>query len=318
MSTETPTDEEPFRREYEEVELEDHETFRDRLIRGLKEDKLAFLGGIVVVVFVFTALFAPYVAPHPEGAYFNTFQEPNSVSNGDFDDDGTAEAVYHPLGTDSYGRDMLSRLIYGSRVSLFVAAATVFIAFTLGTTIGLVAGYYGGWIDDVLMRYVDFQWAFPELILAIGIIAYLGGLGITNVIIAISLAYIDDFARLIRGEVLSLREEEYIQAARAVGMSNTRIMMKEILPNAVAPLIVQATLMIPLAILAEAGLSFLGLGVKATTPTWGLMLNQGMTFMNQAWWISIMPGIAIMIIVLGFNMFGDGLRDAFDISETEV
>jgi peptide/nickel transport system permease protein len=168
------------------------------------------------------------------------------------------------------------------------------------------------------MRYVDFQWAFPEIILGVAIIAFAGGRGVENVVIAIGIAYIDDFARLIRGEVLSLREEEYVTAARAIGMSNRRIMTGEILPNAVAPLIVQATLMIPLAILAEAGLSFLGLGVSPTTPTWGLLLSDGRQFISRAWWISVMPGIAIMLVVLAFNTLGDGLRDVFDVSDSEV
>jgi peptide/nickel transport system permease protein len=168
------------------------------------------------------------------------------------------------------------------------------------------------------MRYVDFQWAFPELILGVAIIALSGGLGVINVIMAIGIAYIDDFARLVRGEILSVREEEYITAAHAIGMSDRRVMFREMLPNAVAPIIVQATLMIPLAILAEAGLSFLGLGVKPTTPTWGLLLSDGRQFIDQAWWISVVPGLAIMLTVLAFNMFGDGLRDAFDISEGEV
>ncbi|WP_245154531.1 ABC transporter permease [Halorussus marinus] len=199
-----------------------------------------------------------------------------------------------------------------------VALATVAVAFSIGTTIGLLAGFHGGGIDSVLMRYVDFQWAFPELILAVGIIAVTGGLGVLNVVIAIGIAYIDDFARLVRGEVLLIREEEYVMAARAVGMGDRRIMVREILPNAVAPLIFQGTLMIPLAILAEAGLSFLGLGVTPTTPTWGLLLSDGRQFIDQAWWISVMPGLAIMVTVLAFNMLGDGLRDIFDVSEAGV
>ncbi len=279
---------------------------------------MALFGAIVVVLFVFLAIFAPVVAPHDPDAAFGFMKPPNSHSVGNYDDAPGTDHVWHPLGTDSFGHDMLSRIIYGARVSLLVALATVAVAFTLGTSIGLIAGFYGGWVDSVLMRYVDFQWAFPELILGVGIIAISGGLGITNVVIAIGIAYIDDFARLIRGEVLSLREEEYVMAARAIGMSDRRIMTREILPNAVAPLIVQATLMIPLAILAEAGLSFLGLGVKPTTPTWGLLLSDGRQFIDQAWWISVMPGLAIMLTVLAFNMLGDGLRDIFDVSDGEV
>lgn len=305
--------------EYEsEASVTEHETTIERLIGGLIADKMALFGGIVVVLFIVVAIFAPYLAPHDPEATFGIMQSPGSYSPTDVDSDGTLERIWHPLGTDSFGHDILTRLIYGARISLLVALATVAVSFTLGTAIGLLAGFYGGWIDSVLMRYVDFQWAFPELILAAGIIAFAGGLGVLNVILAIGLAFVDDFARLIRGEVLSIREEEYITAARAIGMSNTRIMVKEILPNAVAPLIVQATLMLPIAILAEAGLSFLGLGVKPTTPTWGLLVADGRGFISQAWWISVMPGLAIMVTVLAFNMLGDGLRDIFDISEEAV
>jgi peptide/nickel transport system permease protein len=302
----------------QEEEIEEHETRWKRLVKGLLKDKMALFGVIVIIGFVLMAIFAPSIAPYNPEATYEFMQPPNSYSVGDFDSDGTMERIWHPLGTDSFGHDLFSRIIYGARVSLMVALATVAVAFTFGTTIGLIAGFYGGWVDSALMRYIDFQWAFPELILGVAIIAISGGLGVTNVIIAIGIAYIDDFARLIRGEVLSIREEEYVMAARAIGMKKRRIMFKEILPNAVAPLIVQATLMIPLAILAEAGLSFLGLGVKPTTPTWGLLLSQGRQFISRAWWISVMPGLAIMVTVLAFNMFGDGLRDIFDVSEEEV
>ena len=299
-------------------EFDGHETLRVRVVRGILADKMALFGAVVIVLFVLTAVAAPLVAPQDPEQTFTPMQEPNSYSTGNFDDDPASERVWHPLGTDSFGHDLLSRLVFGARVSLAVALATVVLAFSLGTTIGLLAGYFGGWIDSVLMRYIDFQWAFPELILGVAIIAVSGGLGVTNVIIAIGIAYIDDFARLIRGEVLSIREEEYVTAARVIGMPDHRIMTKEILPNAVAPLIVQATLMIPLAILAEAGLSFLGLGVKPTTPTWGLLLSDGRQYISRAWWISVMPGFAIMLTVLAFNMFGDGLRDVFDVSEGKV
>jgi peptide/nickel transport system permease protein len=312
-----PSDVPPEYRETDES-FEEHQTIRQRVIEGLLTDKLALFGAVVVVLFVLVAAFAPLIAPHSPEATFGIMQQPNTYSIGNFDADPGTERVWHPLGTDSVGHDLLSRIIYGARVSLLVALATVAVAFTIGTTVGLIAGFYGGWIDSALMRYVDFQWAFPELILGVGIIAITGGLGVQNVIIAIGIAYIDDFARLIRGEVLSLREEEYVTAARAIGMTDRRIMTREILPNAVAPLIVQATLMIPLAILAEAGLSFLGLGVKPTTPTWGLLLSEGRQFISRAWWISVMPGLAIMLVVLAFNTLGDGLRDVFDVSEGEV
>lgn len=293
-------------------------TFGRRIAEGLKTDRKMLVGAVVVLLYLVVAVFAPFIAPHSAEATFGLQKEPDSYSMADVDDDGRLESVWHPLGTDSFGRDILSRIIFGARVSMLVAFATVAFAFAVGTTIGLLAGYYKGWIDSVLMRYVDFQWAFPEIILAVGIIALSGGLGVWNVVIAIGLAFVDDFARLIRSEVLSIREEEYVIAARAIGMSDVRILTREIVPNAVASLIVQATVMIPIAIIAEASLSFLGLGVKPSTPTWGLLMAQGRDFITQAWWISVIPGVALMICVFAFNLVGDGLRDAFDIAGGEV
>ena len=305
--------------EYErETVVTEHDSVGERIVTALLSNKLALAGAVVVVSLVVVSVFAPFVAPYGAEQTFGFMQEPMSESTGDFDGDGQMETATHYLGTDSFGHDVLTRIVYGARVSLLVALATVALAFAVGTTLGIVAGFYGGWVDSVIMRYVDFQWAFPEIILGVGIIAVMGGLGVVNVVLAIGIAFIDDFARIIRGEVLSIREEEYVVAARAVGMSDVRIMFREMLPNAVAPLIVQATLMIPLAILAEAGLSFLGLGVKPTTPTWGLLISDGRQFISQAWWISVMPGLAIMLTVLAFNTVGDALRDAFDISEQEV
>lgn len=301
-----------------EETVEEHKSMGARIVEALRANKLALAGAVAIVLLVVVAAFAPFVAPHGAEEQFGFMQEPMSQSTGDFDGDGQMETTTHYLGTDSFGHDILTRIIFGARVSLLVALATVAFAFTVGTTLGILAGFYGGWVDSVVMRYVDFQWAFPEIILGVGIIAVMGGLGVTNVVLAIGIAFIDDFARIIRGEVLSIREEEYITAARAVGMNDARIMFKEMLPNAVAPLIVQATLMVPFAILAEAGLSFLGLGVKPTTPTWGLLISDGRQFISRAWWISVMPGLAIMVTVLAFNTLGDGLRDAFDISEEEV
>lgn len=293
-----------------------HKTFRERLVDGFREDKKALAGGFIVIAFVLLAILAPLLSPYDPEQSFQMLQPPMTTSEF-VDSDGQPGTAFHLLGTNSYGQDVLSRIIYGARISLLVAFATVAFAFTIGTTIGLVAGYYGGVIDNILMRYVDFQWALPALVLAVGIIAITGSLGARNVVIAIGIAFIDDFARLIRGEVLSLRKKEYVLSARAVGMSDRRIMFREILPNAVAPLIVQATLMIPLAILIEAALSFLGLGVRPTTPTWGLLISDGRDFITQAWWISLMPGFAILFVVLGFNMFGDGLRDTFDVTTEE-
>lgn len=305
--------------EYETEEtVEEYRTTAQRVVSVLKRDKLALAGAVVVVAFVLTAMFAPYVAPHGAEEQFGFMQEPMSQSTGDFDSDGQMETVTHYLGTDSFGYDILTRIVYGAQISLLVAFATVAFAFTVGTALGILAGFYGGWVDTVVMRGVDFIWAFPTIILGVGVIAVMGGLGWLNVVVAIGIAFVDDFARIIRGEVLSIREEEYVTAAEAVGMGDGRIMFREMLPNAVSPLIVQATLMVPFAILGEASLSFLGLGVKPTTPTWGLLISDGRQFISQAWWISVMPGLAIMAVVLAFNTLGDGLRDAFDLSEGEV
>ncbi|MFB6301090.1 MAG: ABC transporter permease [Halobacteriales archaeon] len=298
--------------------VEEHQTAWQQFVEGLLNDKKALIGAFVVLVFFTVAAFAPVLAPYNPDTNYQLRQPPNSYSTGQFDTDAAQDRVWHPLGTNSFGHDILSRIIFGARVSLVVAFATMLLAFSVGTSIGIVAAYYGGWVDDLLMRFVDFQWAFPELILAVGIIAYVGGRGIWNVVLAIGIAYIDDFARLIRGEVLSLREQEFVRAAEAVGMADIRVMAKEILPNALAPLIVQATILIPLAILAEASLSFLGLGVSPTTPTWGIMINTGQQYITTAWWISVFPGFAIAITVLGFNLFGDGLRDIFDVEEEEI
>jgi len=276
--------------------------------------KLALLSLGVALLFILTALLAPFVAPHHPNDNFDQFVEPNGYT---VDDSGNGD-VWHPLGTDSYGQDILTLVIYGARISLLVALGAVLFAFSIGSAVGLAAGYYGGVVDDVLMRTMDFLWTFPTIIIAAGVIAFTGGLGVQNVIIAIGIAYIDDFARLIRGEVLSIREEPYVMAARTIGMSDWKIMTKEIFPNAIAPMIVQATLLIPLAIIIESILSFLGLGVSPTTPTWGLLIGQSRDFISFAPYISIVPGIAIMITVLAFNMLGDSVRDAFDVTDQEV
>jgi peptide/nickel transport system permease protein len=301
-----------------EEKFVEHQSMLQRVIEKLSSDKKAIIGGMIVLAFIITAIFAPLIAPYDPGTTYEPLQPLNSYSVGNYDNDPATERIWHPLGTDSFGHDMLSRIIFGARISLLVAFGTLLFAFVIGTSIGILAGYYKGWIDTALMRVVDYQWAFPELILAVGVIAMTGSRGVINVIIAVGIAYIDDFARLIRSEVLTIREEEYIQAAQAIGMTDLRTMTNEVLPNALAPLIVQATIMIPLAIIAEASLSFLGLGVNPTTPTWGILINQGRKFITQAWWLCVMPGLAIMITVIGFNLFGDGLRDALDVEEQEV
>ncbi|WP_255152223.1 ABC transporter permease [Halorarius halobius] len=302
---------------YEDGDIVKTESSFRYFIRKLLAKKIRIIATVTIIAIILVAIFAPVLAPHNPDETFGLFQPPNSHSVGHFDDDGQTERAFHPLGTDSFGHDVLSRVIFGTRISLLVAFASVGIGSFVGSLIGLLAGYYGGWIDDLLMRYIDFQWAFPEIVLAIGIVAFTGGLGVWNVVLAISIAYFDDFARVVRGEVLSIRESEYIKSARVIGMSDLRIMVKEILPNAVAPLIVQMTVLFPLAILWEASLSFLGLGVKPTTPTWGLLIASGRAYITSYWWITIVPGVAIMITALAFNIEGDTLRDIFDVKRGE-
>ena len=276
----------------------------DRLRETVAGDYKATFGLTTVVLFVLAAVFAPELAPYDPMAQEYAIMQAPSLSSA------------HPLGTDSFGRDLLSRLMYGARVSLGVSLGAVTIGAVVGVSLGVVAGYFGGWVDDALMRFVDVLWAFPWLLVAIMLVAVFGQ-GVWNVVVAIAFAYIDDFARLARGEVLSIREEEFVLAAKNIGLGDVEIMTEEVLPNAVAPLIVQFTVLVARAILAESTLSFLGIGVKPTTPTWGALLGQGRSLIGQAWWISIIPGIAIVITVLGINLFGDALRDAFDVRGEE-
>jgi len=221
-----------------------------------------------------------------------------------------------PLGTDDLGRDLLSRVIHGTQISLFVGVSTVAIALFFGVALGLLAGYFGGWIDFVIMRYIDLQWAFPNFIIAVYLVAVFGA-GLLNIIIAISLAFLDDFARIARSMVLTIKHEQYVDAARVTGASHTRILWRHVLPNSVAPIIVQATVSVSYAILGEASLSFLGLGVEADTPTWGLILADGRSFISRAWWLGLFPGAAIMLTVLSINFLGDGLRDYLDVREVK-
>jgi len=264
-------------------------------------DKKALIGTVVLTIFLIAAILGSLIAPYdPNGMDFD-MMEPPSWS--------------HPLGTDDLGRDLLSRVIVGAQVSLFVGVSTVIIALVAGLVLGILAGYLGGWVDHIIMRYIDLQWAFPNFIIAVYLVAVFGT-GLSNVIVAISLAFIDDFARIARGMVLSIKEEQYVAAARTVGVSDIRIMWRHILPNAAAPIIVLATVSVSYAILGEATLSFLGLGVDASTPTWGLILADGRSFISRAWWLGIFPGLAIMLTVLSINFIGDALRDFLDVRET--
>jgi len=217
----------------------------------------------------------------------------------------------HPLGTTALGRDVLARVIYGARVSILVGVLAVGISGAIGCTAGLVAGYFGGFLDSAIMRLVDVIIAFPSIVLAIAFVAFLGP-SLVNVVLALSISGWVSYARIMRGEVLKRREEDYVAAARAIGASNLRIMAKHILPNSFAPIIVQATMGLGGMIIAEAGLSFLGLGVQPPTASWGEMLSRGREYVTTAWWLSVFPGAAIFFTVMGFNFLGDALRDVLD------
>ncbi len=264
-------------------------------------DKKALAGFLLLSIFLIMAVLAPLISSYDPNAMDYEMMEPPSWT--------------HLLGTDDLGRDLFSRIIYGTRVSLFIGITPVAISLLIGVILGVVAGYFGGWIDNIIMRYIDLQWAFPNFIIAVYLVAVFGT-GIINLTIAISLAFVDDFARVARGMVLIIKKEQYVTAARAMGASDYRIMRRYILPNAMAPLIVQATVSVSYAILAEATLSFLGLGVEATTPTWGLILAEGRSFISRAWWLGLFPGLAIMLTVLSINFLGDALRDFLDVRET--
>jgi peptide/nickel transport system permease protein len=217
----------------------------------------------------------------------------------------------HPFGTDSLGRDVLARTVYGAKVSIQVAVTAVAVAAVVGAPLGIVAGHVGGTVETVLMRLVDVLLGFPALVLAIGLVAALG-FSLTNVIVALGVVYVPQFARIARSSALSVSEEAYVDAARAMGYSRTHIVFREVLPNSVSPLLVQASLLMAFAIIAEASLSFLGLGVQPPTPTWGQMVAAGSGYLTSAPWMSLFPGLAILLSVLGFNLVGDGLRDALD------
>jgi peptide/nickel transport system permease protein len=268
------------------------------LRRLMWQNKSAVVGTVITLTFVLLALLAPMVAPYDpvEQDYRATLQ---------------GASLAHPLGTDDLGRDTLSRLVYGTRVSLQVGVVSVGIATIVGVLFGLVAGYWGRWIDDVIMRVMDALFAFPTLMLAIAIIAALGT-SLTNAMIAIAVAVVPRFARLVRGEVLSIREREFVLAARSVGVPASRITFRHILPNTLGVVIVQASLSVAFAILTEASLSFLGLGAQPPMPSWGSMLRLGYGFLEYQPWMAIGPGAAITITVLGLTLVGDGIRDIMD------
>jgi peptide/nickel transport system permease protein len=271
---------------------------RSRVVHQFRRSTNAMIGLFLTVSFIVIAIVAPVIAPHSP----IEFDLLNQMASPSWD---------HPLGTDALGRDVLSRLIYGSRITLLITAGAVTIAVIAGTLMGLTAGFRGGWIDHAIMRVVDVMLAMPMFLLAIAIIAALGP-GTVNVIIAVGIGSIPDFARVARGSTISVKQEDYTLAARALGSRNARIMFRHILPNVTAPLLVQTTLRLATAILTASGLSFLGLGPQPPTAEWGAMLSQGRNFIINSPQLVIVPGLAILLATIGFNLLGDGLRDALD------
>ena len=270
----------------------------------LWRNKTAIAGLIIIVIFILVAIFAPYISPHDpvETSLYDQLKPPVWYEG------GTSKNL---LGTDDLGRDILSRLIYGARISLMVSVISVSLAFFFGTLIGAISGYKKGWIDNIVMRIMDIILSFPYILLAIVIVAYLGP-SLKNAMIAIGITYVPRFARIVRGSVLEECEKDYVTAARAIGASEFRIIFLAILPNCMGPLIVQTTLNFASAILDAAALSFLGLGAQPPTPEWGAMIAQSRSLILRASWVMTLPGLAILFAVLGFNLLGDGLRDALD------
>ena len=274
------------------------DTYFKGAIRRLKKDKGALAGCIIIAMLVILAIFAPIITPY------------DSVRQ-NYDELLLPPSPSHPLGTDQYGRDLLTRIIYGCRYALLIGVGVVTIQIVVGVTLGLIAGYYGGFLDALIMRFTDVMLAIPSVVLAVTIAGFLGG-GIQNVIIAVGAIGWRAYTRLVRAEVLTTKEETFVEAARAIGCGNLRIILRHILPYTLAPVIAYTSLSVAIAILWAAALSFLGLGAQPPTPEWGAMLADGREFLMDAWWIATFPGIAIAITVLGFNFFGDALRNALD------
>ena len=274
---------------------------RSRALSAFLRNRAAVVGALVVVLFVGLAVLAPVLAPYdPLKTNFLLIRK--------------APSAAHWFGTDDLGRDILSRMVFGARASLLAGCISVAIALGIGVPVGLVSGYFGRWIDAVLSRVVEALLSCPFLVLAIALGAFLGP-SLGNAMIAIGLSAMPIFARLTRAQVLAVKSEDYIEGARAIGLPDRWIILRYVLPNAIAPIVVQATLAIAGAIIAEASLSFLGLGQQPPAPSWGSMLNTAKNFLEQAPWMSIAPGAAIFAAVLGFNLLGDGLRDALDPRE---
>lgn len=283
---------------------------KDRLNRGREywrgmnlvfKNPLTTFGLGVIILLIATALLAPYLAPYPDqGRGLSNLKERLVSPN-----------LKHPLGTDNLGRDILSRIIFGARISLKAAIAVVLIVTAIGVPLGLIAGYFGGKVDEIIMRFADMILAFPSLLLAIAIVASMGP-NLLNALIAVSIPWWPWYARLVRSQVVSLKEMQFVESARAIGASNPRIMFRHILPNCLSPIIVQATLDMGYIILFLSSLGFLGLGTQPPAADWGVMVSDGREFFLEQWWISTFSGAAIFVTVFAFNLLGDGAREALD------
>lgn len=282
------------------VENDKRQTFFSDAWLRLKQNKLAMAGLVMILLLFFVAIFAPLLAPY-------------DPIKQDLRDSHLPPSREHPLGTDLHGRDLLSRLIYGTRISLLVGFLPQFVSLFAAIVLGLLSGYYGGWIDDLIMRLADAFFAFPSLLFMMAFMFVLGPKqGLLGIILGLGIVGWAGRARIMRSQVLTIKERAYIESAQAIGARTNRIISRHVLPNCLAPLIVTTTMAIPGAIMAEAGLSFIGLGVPPPTPTWGQMLYTGRAYIRDLPWLVIWPGLAIFFTVLSFNLFGDGLRDALD------
>lgn len=274
------------------------EGFFKQTWNGLRKNRLAMVGLALLIVLVFVAIFADFIAPYEVDA-----QNPAKQF--------TKPCAEHLFGTDNFGRDIFSRVVYGSRYSLMIGMVAATLSAVIGMIIGSIAGFYGGKADNILMRLIDILLAIPSTLLGISIVAALGN-GIRNVIIAVAIGAVPAYARIVRASILSVKEQEYVEAARSVGASDMRIILKHIIPNCLAPIIVQITMSVAKAILEASALSFIGLGVQEPSAEWGAMLSAGRNYFRKAWWPVTFPGLAIAMVIFGLNLFGDGLRDALD------
>ncbi len=279
------------------------ESFAAQTLYYLVRNKLAVLGGVLVFLVFVLSLFAPWIAPY----------NPSRIDIGNI---LIGPSASHPFGTDDLGRDVLSRILWGGRISLEVGFVAVGIATIIGIILGSIAGYYGGWIDSLIMRAVDVMLSIPTIFLILAVIAILEP-SIFNIMIVIGLTSWMEPARLIRAEFISLKERDFVLAARAIGAADSRIIMKHVLPNGLSPILVSSNMGIGGAILIESALSFLGLGVQPPTPSWGSLLSSGKDNIEIAWWLSAFPGLAILMTVLGYNLLGEGIRDALDPRQRE-